>query len=124
MGKTTAMGVRLRTGEDIRRVGSGRTRGTNGIRAGGWVAGLPTGLGDLAVGLARFLQPHPPATEMFAGWRAVAGPNGSVGMGFQGGAGTVLVRFPGSVLWRIVICFTLRGETDDRPLPASSTHSS
>lgn len=85
--------VRLRTGEDIRRVGSGRTGGTNAMRAGGWVAGLLTGLGDLAkgamaVGLARLLLPHQPVAEMLAGGLTVAGHNGSVWMGFRGGVGT------------------------------------
>ncbi len=85
--------VRLLTGQDVRRVGSGRTGGTNAMRAGGLPAGLLTGLGDLlkgalAIMLARALLPDQPIAEVIAGWLAVAGHNWSVWMGFRGGAGT------------------------------------
>ncbi len=85
--------VRLLTGQDVRRVGSGRTGGTNAMRAGGLPAGLLTGLGDLLKGalailLARALFPDRPMAEVIAGWLVVAGHNWSIWMGFRGGAGT------------------------------------
>ncbi|GBD08322.1 Glycerol-3-phosphate acyltransferase [Candidatus Thermoflexus japonica] len=87
------MVVRLLTGQDVRRVGSGRTGGTNAMRAGGLPAGLLTGLGDLLKGalailLARALFPDQPMAEGIAGWLVVAGHNWSIWMGFRGGAGT------------------------------------
>lgn len=39
--------VKLLTGKDIRMVESGRTGGTNALRAAGWVAGLLTGILDV-----------------------------------------------------------------------------
>ncbi len=39
--------VKLLTGKDIRMVESGRTGGTNALRAAGWVAGLLTGILDI-----------------------------------------------------------------------------
>lgn len=98
------MVVRLLTGQDVRRVGSGRTGGTNAMRAGGLPAGLLTGLGDLlkgtlAVLLARWLFPNQPLAEVVAGWLAVAGHNWSVWMGFRGGAGTAPNLGAAIALW-------------------------
>lgn len=44
--------VRLRTGKDIRQVESGRTGGTNAMRAAGFFAGLMTALADILKGAA------------------------------------------------------------------------
>ena len=54
--------VRLTSGKDIRKVESGRTGGTNAMRAAGFWAGLATAILDLlkataAVYLARWLAP-------------------------------------------------------------------
>jgi len=76
----------------VREVGSGRTGGTNVLRAAGlWVA-LLTALGDgvkglLAVRLARAFG-GAPVVEALAGLLAVAGHNYSIFIGFKGGAGT------------------------------------
>ena len=43
--------VKLAKGQDIRAVGSGRTGGTNVVRAAGPVAGALTGVGDVAKGV-------------------------------------------------------------------------
>lgn len=89
--------VRLfRPGVDIRQVGSGRTGGTNAARAGGWQAGVMTGLCDAlkgfgAVYVARLLFPTHHALfvlEALCGIAAVAGHNWSIYIGFKGGAGT------------------------------------
>jgi acyl phosphate:glycerol-3-phosphate acyltransferase len=44
--------VKIANGKDIRSIGSGRTGGTNAMRAAGWLAGFFTGLLDVLKGLA------------------------------------------------------------------------
>ncbi len=75
--------VRLVTGQDVRQVGSGRTGGTNAMRAGGLGVGLLTTVfdilkGALAVWLARGLVVHQPWIEALAGLASVLGHNYSV----------------------------------------------
>lgn len=77
---------------DPRRVGSGRTGGTNVLRAAGWEAALITGLGDglkaaLAVWVTGWLGGSGLAKAM-AGAAAVMGHDHSLFLGFNGGAGT------------------------------------
>lgn len=72
--------VRLVTGRDIREVGSGRTGGTNAMRAGGSFVGLATGLLDvaksaLAVGIAHWILPDAYVVAALAGIFAVIGHN-------------------------------------------------
>jgi glycerol-3-phosphate acyltransferase PlsY len=84
--------VRWFQGIDVRQVGSGRTGGTNVLRAAGWKAAVFTGLGDaskatLAVLVARWI--HGPSLLLaLAGAAAVVGHNYSLFLGFRGGAGT------------------------------------
>jgi len=90
--------VKLFRGQDIRRFGSGRTGGTNAIRAAGWIAGLLTGTGDIAKGtvavwgaawLASQLQLNSTvAAQVLAGVMTVVGHNYSVFLSWKGGAGT------------------------------------
>ncbi len=47
--------VAIGTGKDVRGVGSGRTGGTNAMRAAGLFAGLLTALGDISKAAATFL---------------------------------------------------------------------
>jgi hypothetical protein len=80
--------VRLSRGLDVRRVGSGRTGGTNVLRAAGWGAAVATGLGDAlkgaaAVWLTRALE-GPPLLQALAGFAAVVGHNYSVFLGLRG----------------------------------------
>ena len=91
--------VKLFKGEDLRTIGSGRTGGTNSLRAAGLGVGLLTSLSDVfkgaaavwlttwllgdALGLA--LLPWAQAT---AGVFAVIGHNWSIYLKFAGGAGT------------------------------------
>jgi glycerol-3-phosphate acyltransferase PlsY len=75
--------VRLTTGRDIRRVGSGRTGGTNAMRAGGSLAGALTGILDVvksfaAVELCRWALPGLVWLEILVGLAAVIGHNYSV----------------------------------------------
>ncbi len=75
--------VRLVTGQDVRQVGSGRTGGTNAMRAGGLGVGLLTTVldiskGALAVWLARSLVVAHPWIEALAGLASVLGHNYSL----------------------------------------------
>lgn len=88
--------VYLFKGVDLRQQGSGRTGGTNAMRAAGLGVGLLTAVGDLAKGagsiwIIRAIVPDPailPWTEVIAGASAVIGHNWSVFLGWKGGAGT------------------------------------
>src|SRR5512137_1774022 len=75
--------VRLTTGRDIRRVGSGRTGGTNAMRAGGSLVGLLTGVADvlksfLAVHICSWAMPGYFWLEILVGLAAVLGHNYSL----------------------------------------------
>jgi glycerol-3-phosphate acyltransferase PlsY len=86
--------VRLFTGKDVREFGSGRTGGTNAMRAAGFWVGFLTAMSDLfkgtlAVLLAGWLLPAE-AREwgmVLAGVGSIAGHNYPVWLGFKGGAG-------------------------------------
>lgn len=105
--------VYLIKGEDIRQHGSGRTGGTNALRAGGAIAGVLTAIGDAvkgyaAVALARLIAGPDvlmtnlgPVTAAVAGFTAVVGHNWSVYMGFKGGAGTAPNIGASIALWPI-----------------------
>jgi glycerol-3-phosphate acyltransferase PlsY len=104
--------VRATRGTDVREVGSGRTGGTNVLRAAGPWVGLLTALIDgakglLAVVLAR-VTVGIPAVEALAGVLAVVGHNHSVFIGFKGGAGTACAIGGAIGLWpwnaAILIC--------------------
>ena len=75
--------VKIVTGEDVREVQSGRTGGTNSMRAAGFPIGLATSLLDIlksagAVWLARIWLPESYWIHVFAGLLAVIGHNYSV----------------------------------------------
>lgn len=75
--------VRLTTGRDIRRVGSGRMGGTNAMRAGGSLAGALTGILDVlksfaAVEICRWVLPGMVELEVLVGLAAILGHNYSV----------------------------------------------
>ncbi len=86
--------VRTFSGRDVRQVGSGRTGGTNAMRAAGLPAGVLTAVLDAlkaaaCVWLARLILPSD--TEaigmVLAGLFAIVGHNYSIFLGFKGGAG-------------------------------------
>ena len=94
--------VKLKTGKDIRQVESGRTGGTNAMRAAGFWAGLLTALldilkGALSVWLAQWISPNGHWIHILAPIAAILGHNYSIFLPdydekgrfkrFRGGAG-------------------------------------
>jgi acyl-phosphate glycerol 3-phosphate acyltransferase len=101
--------ARASGGADPRTIGSGRTGGTNALRALGrkWAAVVVTGdllKGALPILLARFVTGGDPLAEALCGVCAVAGAIWSVFAGFRSGrgvgtgVGTMLVIQPLAVL--------------------------
>ncbi len=101
--------ARISGGPDPRTIGSGRTGGTNALRALGrkWAAVVVIGdllKGALPVLLARVVTGGDPLTEVLCGGAAVAGAIWSVFVGFRSGrgvgtgVGTMLVIQPIAVL--------------------------
>lgn len=120
--------VRLRTGQDIRKVESGRTGGTNAMRAAGFWAGFTTAILDLlksacTVWLVRWLAglgllPVTPWLEVLAPLMAVLGHNYSMflperdehgrlrlrgGAGGASAAGGAIGLWPPSILFIIPV---------------------
>jgi len=90
--------TRYLTGLDVRKVGSGRTGGTNVYRAAGRNAALLTSFGDILKGflpvlLARLIWGDNPdvgaLTMALAALFAIIGHNHSIFLGFKGGAGSM-----------------------------------
>ncbi len=89
--------VKLTHGIDIRTVGSGRTGGSNVLRAAGILPAAFTVLGDFAKGygsvlITRLLIPNPAvvtAVAAVAALASVAGHNWSIFLQFRGGVGTI-----------------------------------
>lgn len=94
--------VKLSTGQDIRKVASGRTGGTNAMRAAGLWAGIFTAIFDIlkgagAVWLAQAISPDQHWVHVFAPIFAILGHNYSIFLpvfdedqhfkGLSGGAG-------------------------------------
>jgi glycerol-3-phosphate acyltransferase PlsY len=117
--------VKLFSGKDIRDVESGRTGGTNAMRAAGYYAGLMTGTLDMlkaavAVWLAQALFPANPWIHVFAGLFAILGHNYSIFMiertpgqrirlrGGAGGAPTVGAAF-GFWPWSLLFVLPVSG---------------
>jgi acyl phosphate:glycerol-3-phosphate acyltransferase len=103
------LAARFSGGPDPRTIGSGRTGGTNTLRALGrkWAVVVVTGdllKGILPVLLARFVTGGDPLAEVMCGGAAVAGAIWSVFVGFRSGrgvgtgVGTMLVIQPVAVL--------------------------
>ena len=91
--------VKITRGVDLRQVKSGRTGGTNAMRAAGPVVGSLTAIGDVLKGAAAIwiargvfasLLPAAvlPWAEIIVGLFAIIGHNWSVFLGWSGGAGT------------------------------------
>ncbi|MFL7813379.1 MAG: glycerol-3-phosphate acyltransferase [Anaerolineales bacterium] len=75
--------VKLFTGQDVREVASGRTGGTNSMRAAGFLIGFTTSLLDILksagmVWLTRYIYPQAYWTQVLVGFITVVGHNYSV----------------------------------------------
>jgi glycerol-3-phosphate acyltransferase PlsY len=75
--------IKVFKGQDITKIGSGRTGGTNAMRAGGVWSGLLTAVLDFikgfaAIWLARTLMPESIWVQVLAGVAAVVGHNWSI----------------------------------------------
>jgi len=87
--------VKLKTGKDIREVESGRTGGTNAMRAAGFWAGLATAMLDIlkgvvAVWVARWLSPDIHWVHVFAPIAAIIGHNYSLFLVERDEAGRII----------------------------------
>jgi glycerol-3-phosphate acyltransferase PlsY len=96
--------IKFYSGQDIRKIGSGRTGSTNVLRAGGGKVALMTGVLDVvkaasAVWLAQWLAPQHPWVGVLAGIAAILGHNYSVFLGFRGGAGGAPTIGAAFALW-------------------------
>ncbi len=97
---------------DIRDEGSGRTGGTNAMRAGGIGAATLTVIGDLLKGFAgvtfaRLVLPDSVWAEVLAGWGVVLGHNASIYLAFRGGAGTAPNMGVAAAYWLPSLILTL-----------------
>lgn len=113
--------VRFRTGQDVRKVESGRTGGTNVMRAAGFWAGFFTALMDvlkalICVHLARFISPTQVWLEVLAPVMAVLGHNYSIfllerdssgKMRLRGGAGGAPTLGGATGLWFPILLFII-----------------
>lgn len=113
--------VKLFNGKDIRQVASGRTGGTNAMRAAGFGAGLLTAILDLlkgagAVWLVRWLAPGSVWVEAVAPLMAIMGHNYSVfllernskgRLRLRGGAGGATCTGGALGLWPMSVLFIL-----------------
>ena len=75
--------VKIVTGKDIRQIESGRTGGTNAMRAAGFWAGFATAMLDIVKGaagvwVARWLTPDVPLVHVIAPLAAILGHNHSI----------------------------------------------
>ncbi len=87
------LAVGVITERDVREEGSGRTGGTNAYRAGGFLGGFLTIVGDFlkgmcAVAFGALMLPNLWA-PILSGLGGVLGHNASVFLAFRGGAGTL-----------------------------------
>jgi len=115
--------VKIKTGKDIREVESGRTGGTNAVRAAGFGAGLLTAIldilkGAVAVWVAQWISPDNDLLHVLAPIGAILGHNYSIfllnrdadgKLRFHGGAGgaPALGGAVGLWGWSFPIVFTV-----------------
>src|SRR5512138_541874 len=115
--------VKMKTGKDIRTIESGRTGGTNAVRAAGFGAGLLTAIldilkGAVSVWIAEFLLPDGHLVHILAPIAAILGHNYSLflidrdangKLRFHGGAGgaPALGGAMGLWPWMFPIAFTV-----------------
>jgi glycerol-3-phosphate acyltransferase PlsY len=105
--------VKVATGKDIRDIQSGRTGGTNAMRAAGFWAGLSTALCDIlksasGVWITRAILPHNPWLDIFVALATILGHNYSIflikrgddgKLRLGGGAGGATTAGGATALW-------------------------
>lgn len=89
--------VKLKTGKDIRKVESGRTGGTNAVRAAGFGAGLLTAVLDIlkgaaAVWIAQAISPEHHLVHVLAPLAAILGHNHSIFLAERDESGALRLR--------------------------------
>ena len=89
--------VKLKTGKDIREVESGRTGGTNAMRAAGFWAGFATAIldilkGALAVWVSQWLRPYSDWVHVLTPIAAILGHNYSIFLAERGENGRFRLR--------------------------------
>ena len=89
--------VKLKTGKDIRKVESGRTGGTNAVRAAGFGAGLLTAILDIlkgaaAVWIAQAISPGNHLIHVLAPLATILGHNHSIFLAERDKNGTLRLR--------------------------------
>jgi len=112
--------VKIFNGRDVRLVESGRTGGTNAMRAAGWGAGLITAILDVLKGAATawvvaWLAPHQPWVQVGAALLAIVGHNYSIFLlhrkdgkwKLRGGAGGATALGGAIALWNPIILIIL-----------------
>jgi glycerol-3-phosphate acyltransferase PlsY len=113
--------VKIRTGQDVRQIQSGRTGGTNAMRAAGLWVGVATAILDLlkatcCVWLAKWIQPDMVWLHVFAPLMAILGHNYSIFLSerdekgkikLRGGAGGASSAGGSLGLWPPVFLFIL-----------------
>jgi glycerol-3-phosphate acyltransferase PlsY len=114
--------VKIATGKDIREVASGRTGGTNAMRAAGFWAGIFTAIFDIlkgagAVWLAQAISPDHHWVHVFAPIAAILGHNYSIFLpefdehrhfkGLRGGAGGAPTVGGAFGLWPVSLAIIL-----------------
>jgi len=113
--------VKIKTGQDVRKIQSGRTGGTNAMRAAGLWAGVATALLDLLKGtvsvwLAKWFLPDMVWFHVFAPLMVILGHNNSIFLverdehgkiKFSGGAGGSPSAGGAMGLWPPVMLFIL-----------------
>src|SRR5512135_234403 len=103
------LAVGVLTERDVRDEGSGRTGGTNAYRAGGFLGGFLTVVGDFlkgmcAVAFGALLLPNIWA-PILSGLGGVLGHNASIFLAFRGGAGTISNMGAATAFWPPALLF-------------------
>ena len=103
------LAVGVLTERDVREEGSGRTGGTNAYRAGGFLGGFLTIVGDFlkgmcAVAFGALMLPDIWA-PVLSGLGGVLGHNASVFLAFRGGAGTISNMGAVTAFWPPALLF-------------------
>ena len=103
------LAVGVLTERDVREEGSGRTGGTNAYRAGGFLGGFLTIVGDFlkgmcAVAFGALVLPNIWA-PVLSGLGGVLGHNASIFLAFRGGAGTISNMGAATAFWPPALLF-------------------